>query len=158
MAEIKFARMRITNPAALRSACDAYFEMVEARKPLVVQTGKDRYAERKVPPTMSGLARALGITTTTLAKYLRGEVEFPETVSKKAQAELIQILTDARMRIEDEIITRGLLGDLDNTVVRQHMGMFGYSRSMDEAGEEANSKVMVIFQGATTEEIKNWSK
>lgn len=158
MAEIKFARLRITSPAALRSAVESYFTMVEARKPMQVLVGRSNVIERRVPPTMAGLARALGVSTTTLAKYLRGEVEFPSEVSKKTQDELLRILTDARMRIEDEIVTRGLMGDLDNTVVRQHMSMFGYTRSMDESGEEANNTVRVIVQSASDADINNWSK
>lgn len=157
MAEIKFARMRITDPTALKEACDKYFAYIDGLPKRSVPYGR-QVVERRVPPTMAGLARALGISSATLAKYLRGEVTFPDSVSKKTETELLRILTDARMRIEDEIITGGLMGELDNTIVRQHMSMFGYTKSMDEAGEEANNTVRVIVQGASQSEIESWSK
>ena len=157
MAEIKFARMKFTDPTALKKACDAYFDYIDKKPKRIIPYGKQA-VEVEVPPTMAGLARALGITTSTLAKYLRGEVTFPDSVGKKTEAELLRVLTDARMRIEDEIITRGLMRELDNTVVRQHMSMFGYTKSMDEAGEEANNTVKVIIQGASKEEVESWAK
>ena len=98
------------------------------------------------------------MTVTTLAKYMRGEINFPESVSEAEVEKMLGILTDARNRIETDIIERGLVGDLDTTVVRQHMSMFGYSKSMDEAGEDANNKVTVIVQGASADDIKKWAK
>ena len=92
------------------------------------------------------------------AKYLRGEVAFPPDVSEETQKELMRILTNARTYIEDKIITGGMIGELDNTVVRQHMSMFGYGRSMDESGEEANNTVHVIIKGATAEEAEKWAR
>lgn len=157
MAEIKFARMKFTDPKALKDACDAYFAYIDGLPPRTCLSGRIA-VERTVPPTPAGLARALGISTATLGKYLRGEVSFPDNVSKKTEAELLRVLTDARMHIEDEITTRALMGELDNAVSRQVMGMLGYNKSMDEAGEEANNKVLVLVQGASNEDIKNWSK
>lgn len=157
MAEIKFVRMKITDPDELQSKVDLYFAYIDALKPEVVQSGRQAIA-RKVPPTLAGLARVLGISTWTLAKYLRGEVEFPESVSAEDQEKIMQILTAARTKIEDIIVTGGIIGRYDNTVVRQHMSLFGYGRSMDESGEEANHKVTVIIQGATDAQATDWSR
>jgi len=157
MADIKFVRMKFTNPTALKEACDAYFDAVESAAPREIYARK-QIVTIKLPPTPAGLARALGITTSTLGKYLRGEVSFPDNVSKKTEAELLRILTDARMRIENEITTRALIGELDNTVSRQVMGMLGYNKSMDEAGDEANNTVKVILQGATADDIEKWAR
>lgn len=157
MAEIKFARMKYTDAKSLRADIDAYFARVEAKPPVEVPYGRATIM-RKIPATIPGLACALHVTVTTLAKYMRGEVNFPAKVSDTEAEKMIGILTDARNRIETDIIERGLVGDLDTTVVRQHMAMFGYSKSMDEAGEDANNTVHVILQGASAEDIKNWAK
>lgn len=157
MADTKFVRMRFTDARALRKAVDAYFEKIESTPAEEVLYGR-QLVMRRVPPTPAGLARALGITTSTLGKYLRGEVMFPDSVTKETEEALLHILTDARMRIEDEITTRALMGTIDNAVSRQVMGMLGYNKSMDEAGEEANNTVTVVLQGATADEIAKWAK
>lgn len=157
MAEVKFARMKYKTAEALRADVDAYFKRVDKKAPVEVPYGRQTIM-RRIPATIPGLAAALHITVTTLSKYMRGEIDFPNGVSEADAEEMICILTDARNRIETDIIERGLVGDLDTTVVRQHMAMFGYSKSMDEAGEDANNKVTVIIQGASAEDAKNWSK
>lgn len=157
MAETKFARMKYRDADTLSADIDAYFARIDAKDPVEVPYGRQTIM-RKIPATIPGLACALHVTVTTLAKYMRGEVQFPDTVPDKEVEKMIGVLTDARNRIETDIIERGLVGDLDTTVVRQHMAMFGYSKSMDEAGEEANNTVRVILQGASDDEIKKWAK
>lgn len=157
MAEIKFVRMQITDPEKLKEACNKYFAFIESQPPRMVPHGR-QVIQRRVPPTMAGLARVLGISTWTLAKYLRGEVTFPEGVSEETQDELLRILTAARTRIEDIIVTGGMTGELDNTVVRQHMSLFGYGHALDESGEEANNTVRVVITGASQEEAARWAK
>lgn len=157
MADIKFARMKYRDAKTLKSDVDAYFERVAEKPAVEVPYGRTTIW-RKIPATIPGLACALHVTVTTLSKYMRGEVNFPDSVSESEAEKMIGVLTDARNRIETDIIERGLVGDLDTTVVRQHMAMFGYSKSMDEAGEDANNKVTVIVQGASAEDIKNWAK
>ena len=157
MAETKFARMKYKDAKTLKTAIDAYFERVDAKPPVEVPYGRTTIM-RKIPATIPGLACALHVTVTTLAKYMRGEINFPDSVDSDDAEKMIGLLTDARNRIETDIIERGLVGDLDTTVVRQHMAMFGYSKSMDEAGDEVNNKVTVVLQGATAEEIAKWAK
>lgn len=157
MAEVRFAKMKYTDAEKLRSVIDAYFARVDKRAPVEVPYGRNTIM-RRIPATIPGLAAALHVTVTTLSKYMRGEIDFPKGVSEEEAEKMLVILTDARNRIETDIIERGLVGDLDTTVVRQHMAMFGYSKSMDEAGEDANNKVTVIIQGASAEDAKNWAK
>ena len=59
LAEIKFVRMRITDPAALKEACLKYFRDIEMTPPRLVPYGR-QVVERRVPPTLAGLARVLG--------------------------------------------------------------------------------------------------
>lgn len=157
MAEIKFVKMRITDAKALKKCCDDYFAHIDAEPPHVVTYGKHEVV-RYVPYTPAGLARALGISTQTLGKYLRGEVAFPETMDQKTQMEILHVLTDARNKIEENISTRALMGEIDNAVSRQVLGTLGYNKSLDEVGEEANNTVRVIVQGASKSEIESWSK
>lgn len=157
MADIKFVRMRFTNADELKTACDAYFDRIDNTPPKSVCV-RNAVVFREIPYTPAGLARALGISTSTMGKYLRGEVSFPDKMPQKTQDEILKVLTDARMRIEDDITTRALIGEVDNAVARQVMGMLGYNKSMDEAGEEANNKVLVLVQGASKADIENWSK
>lgn len=157
MAETRFARMKYTNAKALKRDIDAYFAEVDAMEPVEVPYGRNTIF-RKIPWTIPGLACALHVTVTTLSKYMRGEVNFPDSVSQEEADRMIDVLTDARNRIERHIIERGLVGSLDSTVVRQHMAMFGYSKSMDEAGEDANNTVTVVLKGADDVKVEKWSK
>lgn len=157
MAEIKFVKMRFTDAKALKKCCDAYFERIDAELPHIVTYGKHEVT-RYVPYVPAGLARALGISTQTMGKYLRGEVSFPETMDQKTQMEILHVLTDARNKIEENISTRALMGEIDNAVSRQVLGTLGYNKSLDEAGEEANNTVKVIIQGASKEEVESWAK
>lgn len=157
MADIKFVRMKFTNASALSAACESYFARIDAEPAHEVCVGKNLYT-RTVPYTPAGLARALGITTQTMGKYLRGEVQFPESMPKETQDEILKVLTNARMKIEENISTKALLGEIDNTVSRQVLGVLGYNKSLDESGEEANNTVRVIVQGATKADIDSWSK
>ena len=157
MAETRFARMKYTDAKKLKRDVDAYFAEVEEMEPVEVPYGRNTIV-RKIPCTIPGLACALHVTVTTLAKYMRGEVNFPNEVSQEEADKMIDVLTDARNRIERRIIERGLVGDLDSTVVRQHMAMFGYSKSMDEAGEDANNTVTVVLKGADDVKVEKWSK
>ena len=157
MAETKFVRMRFTDADELSAACAAYFERIDGLPPKVVHIG-NKVVERNVPYTPAGLARALGISTQTLGKYLRGEVQFPEKMSPKTQDAILHILTDARMKIEDDISTKALMNEVDNTVAKQVLGVFGYNKCLDDAGEEANNTVRVIVQGASKSEIESWSR
>lgn len=157
MAEVKFVRMRFTDAKALRKAVDAYFDRVKQRAPEEVAIGRATMM-RTFPPTPAGLARALGVSTPTMYKYMRGEVSFPDTVAGKEQEEILRIITEARMRIEEEISERALVGTIDNAIARQILGAFGYNKCMDDTGEEANNKVTVVVQGASAEEIARWAK
>lgn len=157
MAEIKFVKMRFTDAKALKKCCDAYFERIDKEPPHVVTYGKHEVT-RYVPYVPAGLARDLGISTQTMGKYLRGEVAFPETMDQKTQMEILHVLTDARNKIEENISTKALLGEIDNAVSRQVLGTLGYNKSLDEAGEEANNTVKVIIQGASKEEVESWAK
>lgn len=157
MADIKFVRMKITDPEKLRAACDAYFKYIDNLPPELVQCGRQAFS-RKVPPTLAGLARCLGISTATLAKYLRGEVQFPKEVSEEDQNKLLEILTAARTKIEDIIVTGGIIGRYDNTVVRQHMSLFGYGKSIDDSGTEVNHEVKVVIVGASSEQAEKWAR
>ena len=157
MAETKFVRMRFTDAKALRKAVDAYFDRVKARAPEEVAIGKN-IVTRSIPPTPAGLARAIGISTPTMYKYMRGEIQFPDKITSEDQVEIMRIITEARMRIEEEISERALVGSVDNTVAKQILGAFGYNKCMDDSGEEANNKVTVIVQGATADEIARWAK
>lgn len=157
MADIKFVRMKFTNAAALQTACETYFARIDALPPREVNVGKNVYT-RTVPYTPAGLARELGISTSTMGKYLRGEVQFPEKMPPKTQNDILLVLTAARMKIEEDISTRALLGEIDNAVSRQILGVLGYNKSLDESGAEANNRVEVIVRSASDAEIEGWSK
>lgn len=157
MAETRFARMKYRDAKTLKKDVDTYFAEIDAMAPVEVPYGRATIW-RKIPATIPGLACALHITVTTLAKYMRGEVDFPKGVSAEEVDKMLDILTDARNKIERRIIERGLVGDLDTTVVRQHMAMFGYSKSMDEAGEDANSVVKVVIETKSDAEAEKWSR
>ena len=157
MADVKFVRMRFTDADALRKAIDAYFDRVDKRAPEEVAVGRTSVM-RTIPPTPAGLARTLGISTPTMYKYMRGEVQFPDSVASGEQEEILRIITEARMKIEEIISERALVGTIDNAIARQVLGAFGYNKCMDDSGEEANNKTLVIFQGASAEDIKNWTK
>lgn len=157
MAEIKFVRMKFRDAKTLRAAVDAYFERVASRPEVAITVGRS-VVMRAIPPTPAGLARALGVSTPTMYKYMRGEVQFPDTIKPEVQEEILRIITEARMRIEEEISERALVGSVDNAVSRQILGAFGYNKCMDDSGEEANNKVTVIVQGASADEIARWAK
>jgi hypothetical protein len=157
MAEIKFVKMRFRDAGALRAAVEAYFERVASRPEVAIQVGRS-VVMRAIPPTPAGLARALGVSTPTMYKYMRGEVQFPDSVKPGVQEEILRIITEARMRIEEEISERALVGSVDNAVSRQILGAFGYNKCMDDSGEEANNKVMVIVKSANDAEIESWAK
>lgn len=153
----KFVRMRFTNADELAAVCDAYFKRIDEMPEHVVNVGS-KILYRKVPYTPAGLARSLGISTQTLGKYLRGEVAFPDKMSDATQSKILHVLTDARMKIEDDISTKALLNEVDNTVAKQVLGVFGYNKCLDDAGEEANNKVLVLVEGASRSQIENWGK
>lgn len=157
MAETKFVRLRFTDAETLQAACAEYFDRIDGMPEHVVNIG-NKVISRKVPYTPAGLARHLGISTQTMGKYLRGEVAFPEKMSPKTQNEILHVLTAARMKIEEDISTKALLNEVDNTVAKQVLGVFGYNKCLDDAGEEANNTVRVIVQGATKSDIESWSK
>lgn len=153
----KYARLADMTPQTIRETVDAYFQSVADKPPIEIWIGKNPVM-RKRPPTPAGLARALGISTPTLARYLRYEEEFTGVNEADADA-IVRILTDARNRIEEEITERGAVGDLDNVTVRQILKMLGYEKCIDDKPEQADTRTLtVVVQGAGASEAAKWSR
>lgn len=156
MADVRFTKLKHTDPKALQETIDRYFESVDAAPPVAVAVGKSVIA-KKLPPSPAGLARCLGITTQTLGRYMRGEVKCDGMKARDVEA-VMSILTDARMRIEEEIQTRGLIGDLDTATVKQTLGMLGYNKSLDAPDGEVDSSIRVVFESSDPNAIEKWGR
>jgi hypothetical protein len=143
------------DPKEIARVIDKYFTDMDAREPIAVAVGKN-IVLRKPPYTPAGLARALGITTTTLGRYLRGEVAFKGASDENA-SEILRLMSDARMRVEEHISERGAVGDLDNTTCRIILGMLGGNKCIDDTAEDANNQMAVVVVG-TTEQVRQWSR
>lgn len=156
MASVKFVKLRFRDAKLLEKRIEEYFAAVRDADPIEVAVGKN-LVSRKVPPTPAGLAHHLGITTQTLGRYMRGEVKF-DGISESEGDEIIRVLTKARMKIESELVGRGLVGDLDNSTVRQALIALGYNKCIDDEEADANATLRIVVEGATQGEVKSWSK
>lgn len=151
----KYVRIKTMSPSELRAKIDAYFARIDGTPPVEVTKGKYTVLF-KLPYTIEGLARELGITKQTLGKYLRGDCAF-SGVEETRQGEMLQILTDARMRIEEHIQTRSLIGELENNVARQALAGLGGAKSIDDTDDSSSREVVITITG-TNAQVQDWSR
>jgi hypothetical protein len=103
--------LKFTDPVALQQAIDAYFDLCDPHLvDQLVESGINQknetiWASRKVmthqkPYTLSGLARAIGMSRTTLLKY-EDPSTYPDDIPEVDRQAIMNSLAEARYRIEE---------------------------------------------------------
>lgn len=113
--------------AAIRAAAEAYFQDCDnTRERVVLKNGELTY--HQVPYTMAGLCARLGISRETLERA-RGHATAPTRKRGrqcKEEVALREVYCWAATRVEQHVVERALLGELNASVAGMLLKDWGY--------------------------------
>ena len=133
------------DPGGIASRAARYFEECDAtRERVVLKNGDVRY--RQTPYTLAGLCAALGVPRARLEE-LRQNADIPPEDTEFCA------LRDAVLRVEQHLVERALLGELDADMAALLLEGWGYVASKkgravraDSAEPEADPTMTVVLE------------
>jgi len=128
---------KLQDPIKVQEIVDAYFSEREEQQEVRDLKNGDKRVYRE-PPSVYRLASKLGITRQAFYDYISGERDDHEAYNKK----IIDILTDARERIINELSEGVLLGYWNDRVASAMLVKFGVIGPTEDTKE-----VKITIQG-----------
>lgn len=146
----KPGQLAFTDPEELEQRIEEYFQSRVRKRKIFPRDGEPYEEEYQVPPTMAGLALALGCTRVTLLHYSKGE--------GARDPAFIPIIVRAKMRIaefaEEALYAREASNGAKFALEVNH----GYGREDREGGTGDGFEVKVIAPayGEAIKAIPKW--
>ena len=146
----KRGQLAFTDPEELEQRIEDYFQSRTRKRKIYPRDGEPYEEDYQVPPTMAGLALALGCTRVTLMHYGRGD--------EPRDAAFIPIIARAKMRIaefaEEALYVREASNGAKFALEVNH----GYGREDREGGTGDGFHVAVIppAAGEASKAIPKW--
>ena len=128
---------KLQDPVKVQEIVDAYFSEREEKQEVRQLKNGDKRVYRE-PPSVYRLAAKLGITRQAFYDYIGGERDDHEAYNK----EIIDILTDARERIVNELKEGVLLGYWNDRVASAMLVKYGEIGPTEDTRE-----VKITIQG-----------
>lgn len=134
-------------PDALEKQVDAYFALC---KSTLAPAGKAALETPK-PPTLEGLCTHLGLSRSTLSRYLAGQYPSGEA----ARRQVADCLERALDYMTAETLEGALLGRYDAKICAMILNRLGYG---EPKSAQEETILQVEWVGVTPQDVKKWAE